>query len=249
MYAGGGSPRVLPDPWYCPRLVVMLRQFFQPRVLWAPRDSGWWIASTFIVGSVLFGLGAAFPLISGFPVEVINLVYLAGSSLYLIGASVQFVQGRRMKINDRGDAAAVRRFANRNSRAAAIQAFGAILFQTSMTGALINSLNVAQQERVIWAPDLVGAICFVTASTIFFTLRYPIQQRRDNRQSARFLALLNIIGSAFFVLSAIGAYIVPLTDQSLYPQVANIGTFVGAIFFFVSSIPGLPPREKVTTAG
>jgi hypothetical protein len=249
MYAGGGSPRVLPDPWYCPRLVVMLRQFLQPRVLWAPRDSGWWIASTFIVGSVLFGLGAAFPLISGFPVEVINLVYLAGSSLYLIGASVQFVQGRRMKINDRGDAAAVRRFANRNSRAAAIQAFGAILFQTSMTGALINSLNVAQQERVIWAPDLVGAICFVTASTIFFTLRYPIQQRRDNRQSARFLALLNIIGSAFFVLSAIGAYIVPLTDQSLYPQIANIGTFVGAIFFFVSSIPGLPPREKVTTAG
>ena len=69
------------------------------------------------------------------------------------------------------------------------------------------------------------------------------------RLRARFLALLNIIGSAFFVLSAIGAYIVPLTDQSLYPQVANIGTFVGAIFFFVSSIPGLPPREKVTTAG
>lgn len=226
----------------------MLRQFLQPRVLWAPRDSGWWIASTFIVGSVLFGLGAAFPLISGFPIEIINLVYLAGSTLYLIGASVQFVQGRRMKINDRGDAAAVRRFANRNSRAAAIQAFGAVLFQTSMTGALINSLSTLQQERVIWAPDLIGAICFVTASTIFFTLRYPIQQRQDNRQSARFLALLNIIGSGFFVLSAIGAYIVPLTDESLYPQLANIGTFIGAIFFFISSIPGLPPKAKITSA-
>jgi hypothetical protein len=223
---------------------MMLHQFFIPRVLWAPRDSGWWIAITFIVGSILFGLGAAFPLIPGFPLLIINIVYLVGSSLYLIGASVQFVQGRRMKINDRGGAASLRRFSNRNSRAAAIQAFGAILFQTSMTGALINSLNVAQQERIIWAPDLVGAVCFVTASTIFFTLRYPIQQRQDNRQSARFLALLNIIGSAFFVLSAVGAYIVPLTDQTLYPKIANIGTFVGAIFFFISSIPGLPPRSS-----
>ena len=197
----------------------MLRQFLVPRVLWAPRDSGWWIAITFIVGSILFGLGAAFPLIPGFPLLIINIVYLVGSSLYLIGASVQFVQGRRMKINDRGDAADVRRFANRNLRAAAIQAFGAILFQTSMTGALINSLNVAQQERIIWAPDLVGAVCFVTAS------------------------------SMFFVLSALGAYIVPLTDQSIYPEVANVGTFIGAIFFFISSIPGLPPKTKALQQG
>jgi len=226
----------------------MLRQFFQPRVLWAPQDSGWWIASTFIVGSVLFGLGAALPLISGFPTEIINLIYLAGSSLYLIGAVVQVVQGRRMAINDQGDAADIQRFADRNSRAAGIQAFGAVLFQTSMTGTLIRSLTTIQQESVVWVPDLVGAMCFVIASTMFFNLRYPIQQRRENRQSARFLAFLNIIGSAFFVISAIGAYIVPLTDESLYPKLANIGTFVGAIFFFVSSIPGLPPRKKITTA-
>jgi len=222
----------------------MLRKYFQPRVLWAPRDSGWWVASTFIVGSVLFGLGAAFPLIPNFPQEIINVVYLAGSSLYLIGAVIQAIQGRKMSINDQGDPEATRRFADRNSRAAIIQAFGAVLFQTSMTGTLIRSLSTMQQESVVWAPDLVGAMSFVVASTMFYNLRYPIQQRQDDRVSARFLALLNIIGSGFFVLSAVGAYIVPLTDQSLYPQVANIGTFVGAIFFFISSIPGLPPKKK-----
>jgi predicted PurR-regulated permease PerM len=89
----------------------------------------------------------------------------------------------------------------------------------------------------------VGAACFVTASSMFFTLSYPIQQRQENRVSARFLAMLNIIGSMFFVLSALGAYIVPLTDQSIYPEVANVGTFIGAIFFFISSIPGLPPKR------
>lgn len=222
----------------------MLRKYFQPRVLWAPRDSGWWVASTFIVGSVLFGLGAAFPLIPNFPAEIINVVYLAGSSLYLIGAVIQAVQGRKMAINDRSDPKATRRFADQNSRGAIIQAFGAVLFQTSMTGTMIRSLSTVQQESVVWAPDLVGAFCFVIASTIFFSLRYPIQQRQEDRVSARFLALLNIIGSGFFVLSAIGAYIVPLTDQSLYPEIANIGTFVGAIFFFISSIPGLPPKNR-----
>lgn len=228
-------------------LHVLIRRLTTPRRLWAPRDSGWWIAITFIVGSILFGLGAIFPLIPGFPIEIINIVFLVGSSLYLVGAGIQAVQGRRMKINDRGDAKDVRAFANRNSRGAFIQAFGAILFQTSMTGALINSLSTTQQERIIWAPDLIGAVCFVTASSIFFSLNYPIQQRQEDAENAKLLALFNIIGSAFFVLSALGAYIVPLTDESIYPAVANIGTFIGAIFFFISSIPGLPPKVKPTT--
>ncbi|MBL6632628.1 MAG: hypothetical protein ISP31_09015, partial [Candidatus Nanopelagicales bacterium] len=108
----------------------MLRQFFIPRVLWAPRDSGWWIAITFILGSVLFCVGAILPVTSGLSTVVTNVVYLVGSSLYLVGALIQFIQGRRMKINHRDDASAMRHLANKNSRAAGIQAIGALLFQT-----------------------------------------------------------------------------------------------------------------------
>lgn len=221
---------------------VMVR-FRTPRVLWAPRDAGWWIAMTFIVGSVLFAAGAVLPLFPQVSGEVIDIVYFVGSSLYLVGASVQVVQGRRQRLNDRRGPKNVRSFANRNSLGAGVQGFGAILFQTSMTGALLSQLSIGQQEAVIWAPDLIGAICFVTASSIFYSLHYPIQHRSQDPEEARFLALLNIIGSAFFVLSAVGAYIVPLTDQPIYPFIANLGTLVGAVFFFLSSIPGLPPRH------
>ena len=79
-----------------------------------------------------------------------NVVYLVGSSLYLVGAFIQFIQGRRMKINHRDDASAMRHLANKNSRAAGIQAIGALLFQTSMTGAFIRSLSIAQQEKIVW---------------------------------------------------------------------------------------------------
>ncbi len=50
----------------------------------------------------------------------------------------------------------------------------------------------------------------------------------------RLLAAFNILGSLFFVLSAIDAYIMPLTGSSIYPEIVNLGTLVGAIFFFAS---------------
>ena len=225
----------------------MLHQFVQPRVLWAPRDPGWWIAITFILGSVLFCLGAILPFTRGLSTAATNIVYFVGSSLYLIGAFIQFIQGRRMKINHRDDASSMRHLANKNSRAAGIQAIGALLFQTSMTGAFIRSLSIAQQEKIIWVPDLFGALCFLVASWMFFTLRYPIQHREDNGRSARELALMNIVGSAFFVISAFGAYIVPLTDQPIYPRIANLGTLAGALLFLLSSIPGLPERRRAST--
>ena len=226
----------------------LLHQFVQPRILWAPRDPGWWIAITFILGSVLFCVGAILPFTSGLSTAVTNVVYLVGSSLYLVGALIQFIQGRRMKINHRDDASAMRHLANKNSRAAGIQAIGALLFQTSMTGAVIRSLSIAQQEKIILVPDLFGALCFLVASSMFFTLRYPIQHRQGNGRSARELAMMNIVGSAFFVISALGAYIVPLTDQSIYPQIANLGTFAGAVLFLLSSIPGLPAKPNSRTS-
>ena len=225
----------------------MLHQFVQPRILWAPRDPGWWIAITFILGSVLFCVGAILPFTRGLSTAATNVVYFVGSSLYLVGALIQFIRGRRMKINHRDDASAMRHLANKNSRAAGIQAIGALLFQTSMTGAFIRSLSIAEQERIIWVPDLFGALCFLVASSMFFTLRYPIQHRQDNRRSARELALMNIVGSAFFVISAFGAYIVPLTDQPIYPRIANLGTLAGALLFLLSSIPGLPAKPSSST--
>ena len=85
---------------------------------------------------------------------------------------------------------------------------------------------------------------FLTASTVFFVLNRPIQSQplRDqfNERSERRLAALNIAGSAFFIISALGAYISPLTGQEFYPFVANLGTLVGGGFFLVSSIPGIP---------
>ena len=118
-----------------------------------------------------------------------------------------------------------------------------IFFQISATGDLLRFLSPTHQDRILWVPDLTGSICFVVASAMFFSLRYPIQHRKGNPISDRTLALLNIWGSLFFVASAIGIYAPALTGESLYPKLANIGTFIGAILFLISSVPGLPLRK------
>ena len=231
----------------------MAHRYLVKRKLWAPQEGDWWIASTFIVGSILFAAGAVLPTLPRVPSQTILSVYLIGSTLYLIGATVQLVRGRHMAIHSASGPQAVRRFANRNSLAATIQVAGAIFFQVSATGDLLRFISPTHQERILWVPDLTGAICFVVASAMFFSLQYPIQHRKGNPISDRTLALLNIWGSLFFVASAIGTYVPALTEESLYPKLANIGTFIGAIFFLVSSIPGLPlrkpDRENNDTAG
>jgi len=222
----------------------MAHRFLIRRRLWAPQEGDWWIASTFIIGSILFAAGAVLPTLSGIPSQAILSVYLTGSTLYLTGATVQLVRGRHMAIHSASGPQAARRLANRNSLGAIIQVTGAIFFQVSATGDLLRSLSATPQEQILWVPDLTGSICFVVASAIFFSLQYPIQHRKGNPISDRTLAMLNIWGSLFFVASAIGVYAPALTGESLYPKLANVGTFIGAIFFLVSSIPGLPLRKS-----
>ena len=49
------------------------------------------------------------------------------------------------------------------------------------------------------------------------------------------IAALNLVGSIFFGLSAIAAYVVPSTGELLNAALANAGTFLGALGFLVGA--------------
>ncbi len=221
---------------------------FSDRLWWAPRDGGWWVAFPFSVGSVLFILGAVMPALEFIPDSVTTVTFFLGSSLYLLGATAQVVgefirsrRARRLAGGDRADTApdtGLHRTAVALS-GGVVQGVGAVLFQTNLTAAFAQDLTIAQQEVLLWAPDLVGSVLFLVSSSIFFRLNRPIQGREEEGQD-RTLALLNMVGSSFFILSALGAYVSPISGSEIYPFVANLGTLIGAGFFLVSSIPGLP---------
>ena len=211
-------------------------------------------------------LGAVLPVMRFVPGPVITVTFFIGSSLYLMGAIAQIVgeviRRRRARHSTEGDGSRTAEGSKvRRARVAlaggVIQGVGAVLFQTNLTAAFARDLSIVQQELLLWVPDLLGSVLFLVSSSIFFHLARPIQGREEEGQD-RSLALLNMAGSAFFILSAFGAYVSPLTDTEAYPFVANLGTLIGAAFFWVSSIPGLPhgtvyrgarPRHQVAGDG
>jgi hypothetical protein len=54
------------------------------------------------------------------------------------------------------------------------------------------------------------------------------------------VAALNYVGSIFFMLSAIGAFTQPATDELVNARLANTATFVGAVCFFAGAYLLLP---------
>ena len=86
---------------------------------------------------------------------------------------------------------------------------------------VVRSYHPLEQIRVSWHPDDLGWV----------------------------IAALNLAGSIFFGLSAVGAYVVPSTGELLNSAVANAGTFLGAIGFLVGAALLIPEASQMETSG
>ena len=60
---------------------------------------------------------------------------------------------------------------------------------------------------------------------------------------------LNMVGSVFFGLSAIGAYVLPATADFVSLLWANLGTFLGALCFLVAALLSRPRHPADAAAG
>ena len=58
------------------------------------------------------------------------------------------------------------------------------------------------------------------------------------------IAVLNLVGSIFFGISAIAAFVVPATGDLLDAALANGGTFLGAIGFLVGAALLIPEAAR-----
>ena len=86
------------------------------------------------------------------------------------------------------------------------------------------------ENLVVWAPDAIGSVLFLVSSAL------AARAIRHDRDLARREARINLLGSVFFGLSAIGAYVVPNTQDLLNAAVATLGTLLGAICFLIAAL-------------
>lgn len=206
------------------------------------RDANWWAAVLFMVGSFLFALGS-FPLYSQrVDPGAVGVTFFAGSIFFTSAAVAQLkhTSDTERPVDRRGP----RLGHGLAWWAGAVQLAGTVLFNISTFDAMLDGLSTEQTNRLVWAPDLFGSVCFLLASYLAWidVFGNRLVMRRDDEEW--WINALNSGGSIVFMVSALASLVLPTTGEMVNTTLVNLGTFLGAVCFFVGAYLLLPPTSR-----
>lgn len=201
-----------------------------------------------MIGSACFALGTVPWYVNAVGATVDASTYFVGSLFFTSASLLQLLQAQtpRMAASAPHSGKPERLSLwgpqpdDRNWLAAATQFPGTLSFNVSTAFAINTSLTLTQTNRLIWAPDFVGSILFLVSSAFAVRAVSPRFFTWNLRDLDWRIAWLNMVGSMFFMLSAIGSVLLPDTGSALNSQWAAAGTFAGALCFFVGASLLLP---------
>lgn len=132
--------------------------------------------------------------------------------------------------------------------ASTIQLVGTIFFNISTFAATRTTLGIARERHWIWAPDLLGSICFLVASWLAFAEAGAGGHGLRHRSLGWWISAINLLGSIAFGASAIGARYLRTTGEIANLSLANLGTFAGAVCFLIGAalLPVESARRNAT---
>jgi hypothetical protein len=217
----------------------------------------WWIAGLFAVGSLCFALGALPVYVDLVSARVDGLTFFVGSILFTAAAYLSFLEAANSPATIEGAPEHRRRFQLAGWRprsidwwATAIQLVGTVYFNVMTLLALNENWSVSQDNRLVWRPDVIGSICFLVASYLAWAEVCHSLGRLKFRELSWWVVVLNLLGSVFFGLSAIGAHVNPDTDNVTSLRLDNGGTVLGAVCFLIAAVMLIPEaRTASATAG
>ena len=197
-------------------------------------------AGAFAFGGSLFAIGAALAQLGSANPTAPACVYFAGGLFFNTGGYATVL----LAVNFRDDGSL--RFGrwrwwswepNRSEWLSAVVLFGGTLvFGVNLLDSFLQGLTVKQQNRLIWAPDMVGCAMFLVSGHL--ALRQVCRRRICIRPHELdwWIAALNQIGSYLFLVSALAAFVRPETSSPVNVEIANWGTFAGAICFAIGGV-------------
>lgn len=202
------------------------------------------MALLFAVGSFLFALGAVPGYSQAVGLSLTSLTFFLGSLFF---TSAGFLQYREAVDGSDPAGRRERRFwvwapGNVDWLACAVQLAGTLWFNWSTGNALRHNLSAVTADQRVWRPDALGSVAFLVASGLAWSL-VRADPRRP-RSNDWWMAILNLLGSVAFGVSAIAAFVVPATDDVRNVQLSNLGTLVGAVCFLAGAVLLLPKRQS-----
>lgn len=194
----------------------------------------------FAIGSLFFMVGAVPWYATAVGSVADAATFFVGALFFTAAAAIQLaLSGRRPP----------RRDTNRPNVfdwwAAAVQFVGTLFFNLSTTEALVAALQSPGSSGG-WRPDAFGSIAFLVASAFAVVATTERDRLWDPLARTWQCTWLNMAGSVFFGISAIGAYVMPETGNLVNELWANAGTFLGGVCFLVAALLSRPaPRSAM----
>ena len=219
---------------------------------WAPGHASWWIGVLFAIGSVCFLLGP-FPGFAGLVGSAADgAVFFVGSVFFTSAALLQYLEAANADRDPAGRRTSrIRLITFEPGRidwwATLIQLVGTIFFNIDTYRAMQASFDTSQVDRLVWAPEAVGSICFLVAGLLAYLEVRGGGVWRAERNLEWKIATINFLGCILFAVSAVAGFIVPDTGDVLDLAVANVTTSLGALCFLVGAVLLLPEGNDVTT--
>ncbi|MCK9151914.1 hypothetical protein [Methanobacterium alcaliphilum] len=222
---------------------------------WAPQSAEWWIGVLFAIGAILFGLGA-FPTYSKIVGNLYNnITFFTGSLFFTSAAFLQYLKtiNSPQKLNNASnhifsDKRQVKIWIFSPLRidwwSASVQLIGAILYNMSTFYTIHTILTATLVDDIVWTPDAFGSICFLISSSLAWLGFNHKLFWWEPRNISWWINGVNFLGSLSFGISALFAYVMPSTGLPENITFMNLGTFIGAILFFIGAILFLLERTQ-----
>lgn len=220
---------------------------------WHPSEIDWRIAALFMAGSSLFAIGSLPAYAARIDVRAVGVTFVIGSILFTAAGYSQFYEliNRPERTGDSPatSSAPLRRrywavrWDDREWWATTVQLFGTLMFNVTTVTALNTTLDVQQENRLVWAPDMLGSVAFLVASHLAWMAVCGGWWSVRRNDVGWWIAALNYIGSIFFMASAVASRVLTTTGDVANLTIVNTGTFLGAVCFFAGADRLLPAPD------
>ena len=221
-----------------------------------PRRLNAAVAALFAAGSFGFALGSTPAYATAVGPTPDAVTFFASSVFFTLASFWQLVQSQSPAMAATGspcdDSPQHVRFLawrphDRGWLAAATQFPGTLFFNATTFWAITIAVSSSRYDEVVWRPDFFGSILFLASSA--FAIAAPGRHRwwRPG-EPAWWLVWLNMAGSVAFMLSAVGAFVIPRTHAAVDLTLADRGTWAGAVCFLAGALLGIPAWRRAAAA-
>jgi len=205
----------------------------------------WWIGVLFIIGSACFMAGSIMYLHfeTSFSSLTMNLVFFIGSLFFTSAAYGQYLEAINADISKEADLEKKERewiwFAwrarNLGFLSSVSQLIGTLLFNINTFDGLLSHLTALQEDILIWVPNMIGSILFLTASFLAWLEVYQDKNVNAFSSVTWWIIWVNILGSVFFQLSALKGYINLESGEAVNGILSLDYTLYGAACFLIGA--------------